>query len=263
MDAEAGDATPKARTSLFKRVKSLFLAASVIAIVIGGVQIASNFVDFGGPNDKVAQVNDLVPEKTAAKAPADEIEAPATVAAATEPAPVPPTAAVQEAPRPSSSPTGLPSVALVQPGANVPSPPLWSAPGANLPGFATGSISRPAAAVPTAPQIPVALPAARNGDQLPAAIGGMRLRSAATATRARFARTRFVHGQGPTFDGLAIEIGDRFLRIGFISHGDKSEAARFAGEFVLHESDFGDRARLREEVLEIGFGGVEGKISDV
>ena len=143
MDAEAGDATPKARTSLFKRVKSLFLAASVIAIVIGGVQIASNFVDFGGPNDKVAQVNDLVPEKTAAKAPTDEIEAPATVAAATEPAPVPPTAAVQEAPRPSSSPTGLPSVALVQPGANVPSPPLWSAPGAALPGFATGSISRP------------------------------------------------------------------------------------------------------------------------
>jgi localization factor PodJL len=203
MDAEAGDATPKARTSLLKRVKSLFVAASVIAIVIGGVQIASNFVDFGGPNDKVAQVNDLVPEKTAAKASTDEIEAPATVAAATEPAPVPPTAAVPEAPRPSSSPSGLPSVALVQPGANVPSPPLWSAPGANLPGFATGSISRPAAAVPTAPQIPLALPAARNGDQLPAAIGGMRLRSAATAGDAAAAYEvglRFAEGRGVPAD---------------------------------------------------------------
>jgi localization factor PodJL len=80
---------------------------------------------------------------------------------------------------------------------------LWSAPGANLPGFATGSISRPAAAVPTAPQIPVALPAARNGDQLPAAIGGMRLRSAATAGDAAAAYEvglRFAEGRGVPAD---------------------------------------------------------------
>jgi localization factor PodJL len=195
--------TPKARTSLFKRVKSLFVAASVIAIVIGGVQIASNFVDLGGPNDKFAQVSDVVPKKTVEKEPTDRIEAPATVAAATEPAPLPPTAAAPEAPRPSSGPAGLPSVALVQPGASGPTPALWSAPGANLPGFATGSISRPAAALPAAPQSPLALPPARSGEQLPAAIGGVRLRSAASAGDAAAAYevgVRFAEGRGVPAD---------------------------------------------------------------
>ena len=87
--------------------------------------------------------------------------------------------------------------------------------------------------------------------------------AAPTATWACFTRTRFVHGQGPPFNGLAVELGDGLLRVGFIGHGDKGKTARLAGKFVLHEGDFGDRARLREKVLKVGFGGIEGKISYV
>ena len=214
MDAEAGDATPKARTSLMKRVKSLFGAASIIAIVIGGVQLASHFVDFGGPRDKLAQDIDVVPEKTTEKAPTDRIEAPATVAA-TEPAQAAPTAAAPQAPEtaqapaaaqasPPSGPTlGSPAIALVQPGVSAAIPPSWSAPGANLPGFVTGSISRPARPLLTPSPNPMALSPARNGDQLPVAIGGVRLRSAATAGDAAAAYevgVRFAEGRGVPAD---------------------------------------------------------------
>src|SRR5207237_8920562 len=89
--------------------------------------------------------------------------------------------------------------------------------------------------------------------------------SAATTTagRTRFARTRFVHGQRPPFDGLAIELGDRLRRIRVRRHGDESEAARLTGELILHQRDFLDRADAGKHVLEVGFGGVEGKISYV
>jgi hypothetical protein len=87
--------------------------------------------------------------------------------------------------------------------------------------------------------------------------------AAAATGRTRFAWTRFVHGQRPAFNGLAVKVGDRLLRIGFAAHRDEGKAARFAGEFILHEGDFRDGACLREEVLKIGFGGIEGKISHV
>ena len=90
--------------------------------------------------------------------------------------------------------------------------------------------------------------------------------AAATATatrRTRFARTRFVDGQRATLDGLAIEIGDCLLRIRFARHGDERKAARLTGELILHQRDFLDRADAGEHVLEIGLGGVEGKISYV
>jgi len=85
-----------------------------------------------------------------------------------------------------------------------------------------------------------------------------------TATwRTWFARTRFVHSQGPAFDGLAIEFGDRLLRIAFARHRDEREAPRLTGELVLHQRDFLDWADAGKHVLEIGFRGVEGKISYV
>jgi len=87
--------------------------------------------------------------------------------------------------------------------------------------------------------------------------------AAATAAWARFTWTRFVYGQGPAFDGLAVKFSDRFLRVRFIAHCDKGETARFTGEFVLHEGDFLDCAGLGEEILEVSFGRVEGKISYV
>ncbi len=84
-----------------------------------------------------------------------------------------------------------------------------------------------------------------------------------TATRTGFARARFVYGERPTFDGFAVEVSDRFLRVGFIAHRDKSEATGFTGEFILHESDLIDRPGLCEEILEVGFSRIEGKISYV
>ena len=41
---------PSLRGKMMKRVKSLFIAASIVAVVIGSVQIAGNFFDFGGPD---------------------------------------------------------------------------------------------------------------------------------------------------------------------------------------------------------------------
>jgi hypothetical protein len=88
--------------------------------------------------------------------------------------------------------------------------------------------------------------------------------AATTATgRTGLARTRFIHGQRAAFHGLPIELGDGFLCVGFRCHRDESEAARFTGELVLHQRDFLDWTDACEHVLEVGFGGVEGKISYV
>ena len=87
--------------------------------------------------------------------------------------------------------------------------------------------------------------------------------AAATARWACFARSRFVHGQRPTFNSLAVELGDRLLRVLLRRHGDEGKAARFPGELVLHEGDFLHRADAREEILQIRLGRVEGKISYV
>jgi len=85
----------------------------------------------------------------------------------------------------------------------------------------------------------------------------------ASTARSRFTRPCFVYRQGTAFDGFAVEVGDRFLRVGFTTHGDKGKTARFAGKFVLHEGDFLDRASLGEKILQVGFGSIEGKISYV
>jgi len=87
--------------------------------------------------------------------------------------------------------------------------------------------------------------------------------TAAAAGRTWFARASFVHGQRPSFDGFAIIFRDCFLCIGLRRHGDECEAARFTGEFVLHQGDFLHRPDPSEHILEIGLGRVEGKISYV
>jgi hypothetical protein len=71
----------------------------------------------------------------------------------------------------------------------------------------------------------------------------------AAAWGPRFARTRFINGQRSSFDGLAVYFRDRLLRVLVGAHGHKSEAAGFAGKFVLHEHDFLHRACLRKELL--------------
>ena len=49
-----------------------------------------------------------------------------------------------------------------------------------------------------------------------------------------------------------------FLRL---THGDECEAAGAAGHAIHHQVGFNDRAMGGKRVLEIVFGGVEGKIS--
>jgi hypothetical protein len=87
--------------------------------------------------------------------------------------------------------------------------------------------------------------------------------AASTTGRASFTGARFVHGQGPAFDRLAIELRDRLLGVCFRCHRDKGEAARFAGELILHQRDLLNWSRLSEKILQIRFGRVEGKISYV
>jgi hypothetical protein len=46
-------------------------------------------------------------------------------------------------------------------------------------------------------------------------------------------------------------------------HSDEGEATRAACEFVLHQHDFGDRAALREQVLNGNLGRVERQVADI
>ena len=87
--------------------------------------------------------------------------------------------------------------------------------------------------------------------------------AATTTGRTVFTRTRFIHRQRATVKGLAVELRDRILRIGIAAHGHEREAARFAGEFVLHQHHFGHGTGLREIILEISLRRVEGEISNV
>jgi hypothetical protein len=87
--------------------------------------------------------------------------------------------------------------------------------------------------------------------------------TASTTGWASFTGARFVHGQGPAFDRLAVKFRDRLLSVCFCCHGDKGEAARLTGELILHQRDLLDWSRLSEKILKIRFGRVEGKISYV
>jgi hypothetical protein len=62
---------------------------------------------------------------------------------------------------------------------------------------------------------------------------------------------------------FAMEEADGLLRFVVRGHGDEGEATGLAGHFVLHESAVGDGTSLSEELLEVVFNGVEGKIPDV
>src|SRR5205823_1656209 len=61
--------------------------------------------------------------------------------------------------------------------------------------------------------------------------------TAASALRASFPWTRFVHGQSAAFHGFAIKLCNGILRLLFRRHRHKSEATRLACEFILHKHD--------------------------
>ena len=186
---------PTLRASVMKRVKSLFIAASIVAIVIGLVQITGNVFNIGGPPKE---------QSTQAPAPAGDMDGDDKSAAGDEPLTSP-----QRPPVPLSPPT-LPGVTPpsldTAPNANAPQQPsLLSPPAPNPNADVTGSIGRntlkqnparpPAAAAPA--------PAKPEADKLPIALGGTRLRSAAIggdAAAAYEVALRFAEGRGVAVD---------------------------------------------------------------
>ncbi len=60
-----------------------------------------------------------------------------------------------------------------------------------------------------------------------------------------------------------MEEADRLLRFGIRGHRDEGKAAGLARELILHERGVRDGAGFGEKILEVDFGGVEGKIPDV
>jgi localization factor PodJL len=204
--SEDADTPNPLRARLMKRMKSLFVAASIIAVVIGSVQIAANFVDFGGTPQRTAQSG--AGNTAAGENPTGKIDrtadagAPQTVASS--PPPVVPNLT------PPASVLATEGLGMTTPLNPMPpqsgegSPSILSAPGANLPGGITGSITRPAGRPPAAARAPFALPnGSGSADRLPEEIGSVRLRSAATAGDAAAAYevgVRFAEGRGVPAD---------------------------------------------------------------
>ena len=216
------------RTKVVTRVKLLFLAASIVAIIVGSIQFASNVFDFGifdtidakfanspDPDTASTDIAAEPAEPETATALADDQPKSAT-APATAPAPavadadvtasllapptlpsltraVPPARAVAPIQPPLSlSPTAqTSSPILISPTLNPPL--LGGAPGQKS--DVTGSLPR--APADARPKPPAAQPVAADG--LPAAIGSPRLRNAAQAGDAAAAyevAMRFVEGRG-------------------------------------------------------------------
>jgi localization factor PodJL len=185
--------SPSLRAKLAKRVKSLFVAASIIAIVIGGAQIVGNILlhdgDGGDNTAKTAKTGKAQVEKSAAVA-----DAPPDINPNDPPretASAPPFAA------PLAAPIAAPAVPAAKPAFNVDPAAkdnfsLLSPPGLNPPapaGDVTGSIAaRPQASQP-----------APSSENLPLGIGGPRLRNAAAAgdTGAAYeVAVRYAEGRG-------------------------------------------------------------------
>ena len=185
---------PSLRSKMMKRVKSLFIAASIIAIVIGSIQIAGNVLNRGSSGTQTAQ---------APAANSNQIET-AVRSAAPEPiaaVPANPLALPKlSATTPLAQPSGNMSIAIApSSGTTTPAmPSLFSPPMLEPSRDITGSISRPASGQPARPIAPKQ-PSQDTAGQLPAAIGGPRLRSAAVAgdgAAAYEVAMRYAEGRG-------------------------------------------------------------------
>jgi len=192
------DASPKSRAGLIKRVKSLIVAASIVAGVVGAVQIMGNMVHRPLPlTTKSIKSSDADAAKADALDAADDdavADGPAANPLATPAdraaAPIAPTA-----PAAPSAPSLVP--APLNFNQNMPSllaPPAMNPPAAN---DITGSIPKPAKPLPTARQQETS--AGVYNDRLPIAIGGTKLREAALAGSGAAAyevATRYAEGRG-------------------------------------------------------------------
>jgi len=187
---------------MMKRVKSLFIAASIVAVAIGSIQIAGTVFDFGKPdgsNVKTVESPNIGLGNSDNAAADVTLDAPASLAEnRLDPLNAPgflPIAPLSGSNILASNMRPLDLDAGTQSGPSLLSPPLLESKS-----DVTGSISQPGsnsqlARVPVQPQ-----PAsAQNSDRLPSAIGGARLRSAAVAgdgAAAYEVAVRFVEGRG-------------------------------------------------------------------
>jgi localization factor PodJL len=196
---EAGEAQASENASLtakvIKRVKSLFIAASIIAIVVGSVQIAGNIFNLHISPTKMAQ------------APTSDTPNAEAAAPRAEPDPTPgPAAAPLALPKlPALGSSALPSSGTIiatvpahdgNPATNAMSS-FFAPPMLGSTNDVTGSIPRPASKNQTA--APIAQPSQPAAEQLPAAIGSAKLRNAAMAGDAAAAyavAVRFAEGRG-------------------------------------------------------------------
>jgi hypothetical protein len=87
--------------------------------------------------------------------------------------------------------------------------------------------------------------------------------AAAAGWRAIFAGTCFIDRQGATLDFFARQGLDGGFRAFGRGHRDKTKAARTTAHAISDEVNFGNRAMLLEQILQVILGGVEGKISHV
>jgi localization factor PodJL len=202
IDQIDGNEHPSLRGKLVKRVKSLFIAASIVAVVVGSIHIAGNVIDFGGSSS---------PEIKSANAPDAKADATDTAEATTAPPSTTnaPTSLIASPLKPAKLPGLMPPAAniaaIAPPATSRPIqeyPSLLSPPALNMPAQApkndvTGSIARPNTRATS--QTSAVQPSRQSSGQLPAAIGGPRLRSAAAAGDAAAAyevAVRFAEGRG-------------------------------------------------------------------
>jgi len=196
---ELADGESSTVKRLSKRIKSLFVAASVIAIVIGGLQIGSRFFPpsiLGAAGGK--------PTETAARSPdepakgSDDIVTGATGSSATAlslPGMIPPISQYGIS-APASSPlfSNVPDTAIQSMLAVNRQPP-----NANPAGDTTATISRPGQRQPNTPAPTIAPPQTVSADDIPIAIGGPLLRKAAASGDAGAAyeiAVRYADGRG-------------------------------------------------------------------
>jgi localization factor PodJL len=185
---ELEDGAPSSlRTKLMKRVKTLFIAASIIAIVVGSVQIAGNFFNlhnFG--TNETAKTGKADADKTDTTSDAG-VQDQAKLAANPSARSAVPTLAAPLTPDALAIKTPL---SLSDAGPNAPplfNPPALGAPPASSDDI-TGSIPDDGNSAP-----------APSGENLPLALGGARLRSAALAgdpDAAYEVAVRFADGHG-------------------------------------------------------------------
>jgi localization factor PodJL len=190
-EAEEPDARehPSLRGKLTKRIKSLFVAAGIIALVAGSIQLAG--IHFGGSKTQSAKTGEADVEKTETVA-HNAIRAPLSLSP--QPVSIAPPLAAPMAP---SAIASTPPVNLGAAETNGPAllnPPDLSAPTIVNGRDITGSI--PNSAEQPAPRSQFVSP---GGEQLPSAIGGPKLRHAAAAgdSAAEYeVAVRFAEGRG-------------------------------------------------------------------